>query len=115
MNLHGMENVLQNLRTEFAAAGEATERGLYAGGLIIEQDSLRRTPRDTGNLRNSIYTNALPGRKVEVGYTAEYAAAVHENLEAHHNVGEAKFLEHAAQDKEREALEAVVDAIKGAL
>ncbi len=31
--------------------------------------------------------------EVRVGYTAEYAVYVHENLEAHHPVGQAKFLE----------------------
>lgn len=115
MKLKGIETALQNLKATIAAAGKATELGLYAGGLIIEKDSLRRTPKDTGHLRNSIYTNAVGKRKVEVGYTAEYAPAVHENLEARHPIGEAKFLERAARDKEQEALQAVQDAIAAAI
>lgn len=128
MKLKGLETVMSNLRAEFAAAGQATERGLYAAGLIIEKDSLRRTPRDTGALRNSIYTNALPGRRVEVGYTAEYAPFVHENMNpssgvprggnkrgTYWDVGEPKFLEHAAQAKEQEALEAVAREIKSTI
>ena len=33
-----------------------------------------------------------------VGYTAEYAAHVHENLEAYHPIGSAKFLEQPARE-----------------
>lgn len=35
--------------------------------------------------------------KVIVGYTAAYAVRVHEDLEAHHNNGQAKFLEQPAR------------------
>lgn len=35
--------------------------------------------------------------KVIVGYTAAYSVPVHENLEAHHPVGQAKFLEQPAR------------------
>lgn len=128
MKLRGIETAVQKLQATFRATGEAIELGLYAGGLIIEKDSLRRTPKDTGHLRNSIYTNAVGKRKVEVGYTAEYAAAVHENLSPSHgiprggnkrgtfwDVGEPKFLEKAAHEKEQEALQAVQDAITAAI
>lgn len=114
MKLRGLENVLGNIEKAVAEAGEATEEGLYAAGLIIEKDSIKRTPRDTGHLRNTAYVNAQ-GKKVQVGYSAEYAPAVHENLNAHHGVGEPKFLEHAAQAREKEALAAVADAIKAAI
>jgi hypothetical protein len=39
---------------------------------------------------------------VLVGYTAAYALFVHENLEAHHPVGQAKFLEQPARELGRE-------------
>ena len=35
---------------------------------------------------------------VVVGYTQNYAIYVHENLEAHHEVGQAKFLEQPARE-----------------
>ncbi len=38
-----------------------------------------------------------PKWKVWVGYEAEYAIFVHENLQAHHPVGQAKFLEEPAR------------------
>lgn len=39
---------------------------------------------------------------VIVGYTVHYAIYVHENLEAFHPVGQAKFLEQPARDMRRE-------------
>lgn len=38
-----------------------------------------------------------PSRLVWVGYEAYYAIYVHENLQAHHPVGQAKFLEEPAR------------------
>ena len=40
---------------------------------------------------------AFSRRRVWVGYAAEYAIFVHENLTAHHPVGQAKFLEEPAR------------------
>jgi uncharacterized protein YyaL (SSP411 family) len=40
--------------------------------------------------------------KVVVGYTADYAVYVHENLEAYHPVGQAKFLEVAVRRHRRD-------------
>lgn len=37
---------------------------------------------------------------VVVGYTQSYSIFVHENLEAHHPVGQAKFLEQPAREKQ---------------
>ena len=40
-----------------------------------------------------------PGRvSVVVGYTASYSLHVHENLESHHPVGKAKYLEDPARE-----------------
>lgn len=42
------------------------------------------------------YGNSEP--IVRVGYTQSYALYVHENLEAHHKVGQAKYLEQPARE-----------------
>lgn len=39
-----------------------------------------------------------PQTAVAVGYTQRYAIYVHENLEAHHPVGQAKYLEQPARE-----------------
>jgi hypothetical protein len=61
---------------------------------------MRRTPVDTGALKGSHETSKPEqgGGDVSVtitvgGPAAPYAVPVHENLDAHHKVGQAKFLE----------------------
>lgn len=66
---------------------------------IESTESQRRTPVDTGALRSS-HRVTVEGEGRDVvgtisvgGPAAPYALAVHENLEAFHPVGQAKFLE----------------------
>lgn len=42
---------------------------------------------------NALLTKVEPKTAIVVGYTQTYAIYVHENLEAHHPVGQAKYLE----------------------
>lgn len=75
----------------------------------VKKDSMRLTPVDTGTLRDS-HKVELPspgGTRAGAGANAylavvtvggpgiPYAWIVHENLNAHHDVGQAKFLETA--------------------
>lgn len=57
----------------------------------------------------------LTGNETEpsviVGYTQNYAVFVHENLEAHHHVGEAKFLERPARELSPELGKIVAQAL----
>lgn len=60
--------------------GEMTERGLTAATSILEVGSANITPIDTSTLINSQYRLVEKGPKGwtgKVGYTAEYAAALH--------------------------------------
>ncbi len=81
------------------AMGQAAA-ALYQEGLVEMKESMRRTPVETGTLRASHETSrpVIAGRDVSVriavgGPAAPYALIVHENLEADHPVGQAKFLE----------------------
>lgn len=49
---------------------------------------------------------------VEVGYTQEYAVYVHENLEAVHPVGQAKYLEQPAREMQRELANIIQEALR---
>jgi hypothetical protein len=90
LKLRAKKNPLSIAKALFIEAGiEATEMK-------------RRTPVDTGALRGTYEVTkpdfgALGGDiSVEIrvgGPAAEYAIHVHENLEAHHDVGQAKFME----------------------
>ncbi len=83
-----------------AKANLAAMAALYAEANRIMALSVRITPRDTGALRASGHvegpTLTARGPEVEMGYggsSAPYAVFVHEKLDAHHDVGQAKFLE----------------------
>jgi hypothetical protein len=79
----GLDEILSNLNQQIAGIEGATMAGLYEAGLKIEAASNARAPSEYGNLRGSSYTRRDLGGSlsVEIGYTAEYAAYVHENLE----------------------------------
>jgi hypothetical protein len=50
-------------------------------------------------------------KSVVVGYTQNYAIYVHENLEAHHDVGEAKFLEKPYKNLARELAKVIATSM----
>lgn len=106
MSLKGVLEVQNTLVAKILEIEGATKKGLLAAGLLIETESIQRTPKDIGNLRSSAYTQPTEDG-VQVGYTADYAPHVHENLESRHPIGEAKFLERAMNEKEAEALELI--------
>ena len=69
-------------------------------GEIWRTAAKKRTPVDTGILRSSghVVGPAWDGKDLVIrlvfgGPASDYAAAVHENLTAHHEVGQAKYLE----------------------
>jgi hypothetical protein len=73
---------------------------LYQEGQIELTEVKKRTPVDTGALRASerIEGPIREGRRIYIyivagGPSVEYAFAVHEDLEAFHKIGEAKYIE----------------------
>lgn len=87
----------------------AVEAGLKAAGLYIQLESQKIVPVDEGILHNSAFTRAEPPKggglktTVRVGYTAEYAVYVHEDMNANHKPGKtAKFIERVLLEKKKE-------------
>lgn len=105
----GLEEVLDNLHREVGQIKGRTMAGLMEAGLKIQRSSQKRVPVDTGNLKASAYTRkARDGSEsVEIGYTAAYAVFVHEDMEASHPVGQAKFLESALMDNQSAIVEII--------
>jgi hypothetical protein len=71
---------------------------------IESTESQRRTPVDTGALRQShrvdvnVSNGEVSGTITVGGPAAPYSIEVHENLEAFHPIGEAKFLENTLNE-----------------
>lgn len=107
----GLEQVLANLDDAIEGIEGRTQAGMNDAGFMIQREAQKLTPVDTGNLKNSAYTNPVVSGPpaVSVGFTAAYALAVHEDLQATHEVGEAKFLEKAIQRNHYEIIKAVAD------
>lgn len=84
---------LQKLARKYPVAfGKAL--GIEARGVLA--DSQAEVPIDTGELLESgVIVENLdpPSPNVRIGYGAEHALIVHENLDASHPVGKAKFLQ----------------------
>lgn len=97
---NGANNTLRDIKKLKLFAPDEFARALYQEGQIEVKEIKRRTPVDTGALRASIsLTQPIrQGRRIWVeveagGASAPYAFIVHEDLEAFHGNGEAKFIE----------------------
>ncbi len=91
-------SLAQSIPQQVAAA-------LYQEAEIEMTEAKARTPVDTGTLRDSGHVNLpqLVGGEVSVtmgfgGAASAYAVIVHEDLEAIHTSGQAKFLESVLQE-----------------
>jgi hypothetical protein len=94
-----VSKLLKGLKTAHDKAIAAAERAVNRVAAQTIGDARSLTPVKTGALQASGV--ALPaetdGTKITatIGFNTNYAAAVHENLTAHHDVGQAKYLEAA--------------------
>lgn len=100
--IKGVDDVLNSLNKQISGIKGRSIAGLLEAGLLIQGVAQKRAPIEIGNLRGSAYTRRgmLNPETVEVGFGAIYAAAVHEDMEASHDVGQAKYLESAVRDNE---------------
>lgn len=96
----GFDQVQRNLRRLAIESPDEFGRALYQETEVEATESKRRTPVDTGVLRASIHVEGpersgrnISTRIVAGGPAAPYALQVHEDLEAFHPVGQAKFIE----------------------
>lgn len=106
---HGLDRILKNLNQQISNIEGANEQGLLQAALLIKREAQEKTPVDTGNLKNSAYTDSEGGDEPSavIGYQASYAPFVHEDLEARHDNGEAKFLEKALNENQNQILEII--------
>ncbi len=98
-NVTGLNSVLQNLSKAKTVLAAGVGRGLKKGGLHLLKATDKYTPVQLGNLRNSKFVRNVGGSgfdvDVIVGFTADYAAVVHEDMEKAH--GEKFNIRHAEE------------------
>lgn len=101
--LKGIDALLRRLEKMGADSSRELRAAVFQETLVVQRDSMEHTPVQYGVLRASHETSLVAdgaevAGKIRVGGPAAgYAAHVHENLEARHKVGEAKFLENAVR------------------
>lgn len=100
VTLKGTEALRAKLQNLAARMPTAVGDALYQEAQIEMTEAKRRTPVDTGALRASgmVHQPQMLGRDISVALTfgsvaIGYAVRVHEDLDAFHTVGQAKFLE----------------------
>ncbi len=96
IKLEGFIELTNKLNKSISQISDTVQSALLDCSNDLQQKAQDLTPIDTGALRASAFTEADrqgENPSVIVGFEEEYAIYVHENLEAHHDVGQAKFLE----------------------
>lgn len=97
IELHGLEEVSLNIQKLVNDNWDDAKDALLKETNIVLKDSVRQTPHEFGNLRRSGAVDVIKETRkdfdVMIGFDMEYAAAVHENMEAYHPKGKAKYLE----------------------
>lgn len=99
VEIRGVKEMVARLRTVATKMPNTVMQALYQEAQIELTESKRRVPVDTGTLKSSGHVAGTEhvGNKftatIAYGGAAPYAIYVHEDLEAHHEVGQAKYLE----------------------
>jgi len=126
----GLPQLVKKLKLLYPTCGKGMERGLKKAGIHLLGKSQKEVPVDKGILRASGFVRKTNGSgmnaEIGVGYTAEYAIYVHENLDAVHGAEynqkyadgsekqrgpnqKAKFLEDPARE-ERGTMFSIIEA-----
>ena len=97
----GMQKVLANMKRANAQMASGFAVGARKGGHFLERESKKIVPRDTGNLVNTAFVRNMGGQgwdvDIHIGYTADYAVYVHEDLTKKH--GSAYNAAYAGKDQ----------------
>lgn len=97
IHMTGLNEVEANINRLIKNNWKDAKRGLLHEANIILDKSIKQTPIEFGVLRGSGTVEETKEDKdeyeVTIGFNTEYAAAVHENLNAYHSKGKAKYLE----------------------
>jgi len=103
---------VDNSPEALATLAKRKKQALDKAGLIIGGRAKELTPVDTNRLRSSITHKRVSDNEAHIGTNVEYAIYVHEDLDARHRIGQAKYLETAVSDTQNEVKREVRDTLK---
>ena len=87
-SITGTKAVLAKLHKQYGIIDARIIYGLISGGKFLKAQSQKMVPVQTGHLRGSSFIRNVGGKgflaDIVVGYEAEYAVFVHENVNAAH-------------------------------
>jgi len=110
--IRGVKKVMANMDKTAKKIDSKTEKAITDVANDILKDAMIDCPVETGQLRRSgTVENPKTNRAsitVEIGFHTKYALYVHEDQNAHHTTGKAKFLE----DNVNAALPTLANKIK---
>lgn len=118
----GLDDFFRNVEASFDDTLHALEGATFEKANTIMTDSKKLVPVDTGALKNSGFAEnpVVSGKLVTVkigfgGVAVPYAIKVHEDLTAHHTVGQAKYLEEPLNEHKRTMEEDLARKVRGRL
>lgn len=76
IEVKGLDGLLKKLDKLGGGIEQSTQKALLKGGAVFESGAKEHCPVDTGQLRESIHTEAKDARTVTVGTNCEYAVFV---------------------------------------
>jgi hypothetical protein len=97
-----------------AAAQHVLEVARGKAPLLIDVERANRE-EVPGTLRDSGYARVLDDVTAEVGFTDFIAPRMHEDMDLHHDDGQAKFLEEPMVTEKDRALQILADHVRQAL
>lgn len=112
VKLEGLRELNEKFRRMYPSYGQAWRRGIHHAGMFLKREAMKRTPVDTGALKNSArYRSHGTGWKTfgTVSYHMDYAALVHET---HKTKG--KYLENAYRENRKEILRRIWTVLNSA-
>ena len=80
----GVDQVINNLNDEIQAIDGDIRQGLISAAQFVKLEAMSRAPQDTGNLKDTAFkkiSDTINGPVETIGFTAPYAAHVHESQE----------------------------------
>ena len=100
----GIDDILKFFDQYSKKVDIVLDAGLQKGAKKILNTSNALAPRDTGSMITETDVHDAGELRYDVRYNSDYSLYVHEDLEARHPQGQAKFLQEATNQEGRKVI-----------